>query len=167
MSDIKQEYAASSTLTITLDALASSATHVLGRESTAVDNTSLKYLDYLLAGKIITHASVSPTVNTEIRIYVVGLMDDTTYPDVMDGTNSDETWVNINIRDAASKLAAVIVVTATANITYFFGPVSVRALFGGNIPKKFAVWVSQNTGQALHATGPHVIWITPTYETVV
>lgn len=170
MSDIKQEYAASSALTITLGngaaGLATSTTHVFGRESTAIDNTSLKYLDYLLGGIITT--GTTPTVNTEIRVYVIGQITDAPlYPDVFDGTDSDETWTNVNIRDSGSKLAAVMTVTAISNVGYWFGPVSVRALFGGNIPKRFIVWVTHNTAVNLNLTAAnHVLTITPTYETV-
>ena len=72
--DLKIEYAASSALTITLASLATSATWIVGRESTEVINSTNKYLDYLLAGKITTGA-VAPTVDTQIRIYLWGTMD--------------------------------------------------------------------------------------------
>lgn len=164
MANIKLEYAASSALTITLASLATSATLVAGQESTEVDNTTNKYLDYLLAGKITT--GTSPTDAREILVYVVGLMEDSTYPDVFDGTNSAETWTNLFIRNAAGKLAAVIQTNSTSDVTYFFGPVSVAALFGGVVPKKFVVWVTHSTGVNLNSTGSNqAIHITPVYAT--
>lgn len=166
MANIKIEYAASSALTITLTSLASSATLVAGRESDLVDNTTNKYLDYLLSGKITT--GTTPTDVREIRVYVAGIYDDTTWPDVLDGTNSDETITSTQIRDAALKLAAVIPTNNTSDRTYWFGPISVAALFGGALPKKWDVWVTQNTAVALNATGSnHVLWQTPIFETVV
>jgi len=165
MADVKIAYASSSALTITLASLATSATLVFGRESTAVDNTTNKYLDYLLGGKITT--GTSPTDAKQIRVYVVGLVEDSTYPDVMDGTDSDETWTSTGIRDSASKLAAVIPTNNTSDRTYWFGPVSVAGLFGGVMPKKFVVWVTHDTAVNFNSTaGNHAIHVTGVYETV-
>jgi hypothetical protein len=164
MASIKLEYAASSALTITLASLATSATWVAGRESTAVDNTTNKYLDYLLAGKITL--GTTPTAG-EIRVYVAGLMEDSTYPDVFDGTDSAETCTTAAIRDSSLKLAAVIATPATSNETQWFGPTSVSSLFGGAVPKKFSVFVTHSTAVNLNSTGGnHAIWVTPVYETV-
>jgi hypothetical protein len=166
MASQKIEYAASSALTITLGGLASSAAWLAGRESTAVDNTSNKYLDYLLAGKI--RVGTTPTINTEIRVYVVALMEDATYPDVFDGTDSAETRTSAGATDAAVRLAAIMAVDATtSDRDYYFGPVSVAALFGGSCPKKFSVFVAHNCTAALHATdGNHALHVTPVYSTV-
>lgn len=165
MADIKVAYASSSALTITLASLASSATWVFGRESTEIDNTSNKYLDYLLAGKITT--GTSPTNSREIRIYVVGLIEDSTYPDVFDGTDSDETVTNVQIRDSCMRLATVIPTNNTSNVTYWFAPISIAALFGGSLPKKFLVFVTHSTGVNLNSTGSnHALYVTPVYETV-
>lgn len=165
MADIKLAYASSAALTITLASLGSSATWVAGQESTAVDNTSNKYLDYLLGGKITT--GTSPTAAREIRVYVAALVEDSTYPDVLDGTDSAETITSADIRDAALKLAAVLATNDTSDRTYWFGPISVAALFGGVMPKKFVVFITHNTGVALNATGGnHAIYQTGVYETV-
>lgn len=165
MADVKIAYGNSSALTITLASLATDANLLAGREATAVDNTTDKYLDYLLGGKITT--GTSPTDLKEIRVYVGALVDDTTYPDVLDGTDSNETLTNSSIRDAALKIAAVITTNSTSNVTYWFGPISVAALFGGVLPKKFVVFVVHNTAVNLNSTGGnHAISITPIYETV-
>ena len=51
--DVKQQYAASVTLTQTaLDALASSTTFLGGWESDAIDNSTNKYTDYRITAKI-------------------------------------------------------------------------------------------------------------------
>lgn len=166
MANVKIEYAASAALTITLASLATSSTLVAGQEADLVDNvTTNKYLDYLLSGKITT--GTGPTDVREIRVYVVGIYDDTTWPDVFDGTNSAETVTSTQIRDASLKLAAVIPTNNTSDRVYWFGPVSVAALFGGVLPKKWTVWVTHSTGVNLNATGGnHAIWQTGVYETV-
>jgi hypothetical protein len=166
MANVKIEYAASSAVTIGPASLASSSTFVAGRESNSVDNTTNKYLDYLLSGFITV--GTTPTASTEIRVYVIGIQDDTTWPDVFDGTDSAETVTSAAILDAIGRLAARMVVdSATSDRKYHFGPISVAALFGGVMPKKFVVYVAHSSVAALNATaGNHVITITPTYETV-
>lgn len=165
MANRKIEYAASSALTITLASLASSTTLVAGQESTAVDNTSNKYLDYLLAGKITT--GTSPTASRLIEVWVIALMEDSTYPDVFDGTDSAETVVAREALLTYGRLASQIATIATSNVTYNFGPVSVADLFGGRCPKKFVVFVTHSTGVNLNSTGGNqAVHITPVYETV-
>lgn len=162
---IKNAYVASSAVTISPASLATDSNFLAGRESTAIDNSSNKYTDYLLSGQITT--GTSPTVDKEIRVYVVGISNDSTWPDVFDGTDSAETITNAGIRDSVCKLASVMVVTATSNVSYWFGPVSVASLFGGVVPLKFVVFITHNTAVNLNATaGNHVVSITPVYRTL-
>ena len=163
--DVKIEYAASSAITITLASLATDADLAAGRESTLADNTTNKYLDYLIAGKITT--GTSPTVSKAIYVFVAGLMEDSTWPSVLDGTDSDEDFVSANVRNNVCKPVAVMVVTATSDATYYFGPVSVASCFGGVVPKKFVVFVVHDTAVNLNSTAEnHAIYVTPVYSTV-
>ncbi len=165
-SDIKLKYAASSALTISPASLASSSTLLAGVESDAVDNSTNLYQDYLLAGKITV--GTSPTASTEIRGYVVAMQDDSTWPDVFDGTSSAETVTSAGVGAGFLKLAAVMPCdSTTSDRGYFFGPVSVASLFGGTCPRKFVVFITQNTGANLNATGGNqAVFITPVYSTV-
>ena|SRR3990172_3700874 len=163
MAEIKTKYYASSNLTITLDSLASDTNLLAGRESAVVDNSSNLYLDYLLAGVIPT--GTSPTDAKEIDVYVAGLINDSTYVDVLDGTDSNETITSAGIRDSGLKLACRIATNNTSDRVYPFGPISVAALFGGQVPLKFSVFVVHNTGVNLKSTGA-VISITPITETI-
>lgn len=165
MADIKAAYASSSNLTHTLASLATSSTWLAGRESAEVDNTSNKYLDFKLSGKVTV--GTTPTINTEIRVYVVGLMDDSTYPDVFDGTDSAETVTSAGVGSAFLKLAAVIPVDATtSDRVYYYDCGSIRSLFGGVLPKKFVVFIAHNTGVNLNATGGnHQTTVTGEYAT--
>ena len=166
MSDFKMAYAASVSLTMTLASLASDATNLLaGRQSTLVDNTSNLYLDYLLAGKITT--GTSPTVSRVIEVWAWGWLSDAPlYPDTLGASDAN---VTLTTRDGLfqfARRAAVLVVTATSNVSYYFGPVSVRSLFGGTCPSKWGIWVVQNTAVALNATGGnHVITAMPVFAT--
>lgn len=159
MATVNIAYAASATLTNAVESLATSSTFVAGYESAVFDNTTTKYDDVLLAGKVTT--GTAPTVNTNILIYVVAPIDDTpTWPDVFDGTTSGETLTSVNMGSGFLKLAAVITVTATSDLGYHFGPVSVAQLFGGIMPYKFLVYTTHNTAVNLNATGGNHVFKT-------
>ena len=150
MSTVNISYAASGALTITLASLATSSTLVAGRESTAVDNSSTLALDYLLSGKVTT--GTSPAAGA-IEVWVVGELDDSTWPDVFDGTDSNETVTSRDILTACGRLCASMVTGTTNDQTYYFSKTSVASLFGGVCPRKFVVFVTQNTTVNLNATG--------------
>jgi hypothetical protein len=165
LATIKAAYAASSALTITLASLATSSTLLVGQESDVVDNSTNLYLDYLIAG-VIT-AGTSPVAGS-IEVHVVAMRDDTNWPDVFDGANSAETITSADIKNAICRSVTSLTTGTTSNQAYPFGPVSVASLFGGTCPRKFVVFVTQNTGVALNATaGNHAINITPVYATSI
>lgn len=166
MSDIKTAYAASSNLTVTnLHGLASSSTWVAGWESGAIDNTTNLYLDYRVTAKLVAESSGLSA--GEIRMYLVGMLDDSTWPDVFDGTESAETVTDTEVRDAICRLAAITSTDTTASRTYPLECPSVAAVFGGNVPSKFVIFITQSTGAALESTGsPNQVTIKGSYLTV-
>lgn len=167
MASIKIEYGTTANLTITsLDSLAASSTHLSGAESAAIDNTSNKYVDYLLSGKI--KAGAANAQVGRIDINVVGLLDDSTFPDTLDGTDSAESITSDGVKKGICKLAKSISTEAVNDRVYYFGPISVAELFGGRMPRKFVVFITQTahtSTNALAATG-HQITATPIYYTV-
>lgn len=160
-------YRASSTVTNAIESLATSSTWVAGYESATIDNTSNLDLDILLSG--ITTVGTTPTANTVIEHWVVPIIDSdgSTWPDVFDGTTSAETVTSREILLSCGKLAASIdVPSTTSNISYPWGAVSVRALFG-SVPPKFVVFTTHNTGVNLNATaGNQKLFAKGVYETV-
>jgi hypothetical protein len=151
--DIKLAYAASAAYTLGLEAtpLGSSTTFVAGRESTAVANTTDKYLDYLIGGKVTT--GTSPTAAKSIRIYAHGAVDDTpTYVDVLDGTDSDETLTSTDFLNQLA-LLATLGTDNTSNRTYWMQPKALSLAFGGVVPTHHGLFVAHDTGVALNATG--------------
>lgn len=165
MADIKANYPAASDATITLASLASDTNLLQGRESSEIVNTSNLYLDYLISGKITT--GTTPTASRVIEVWAVGSWDGTNWPDVFDGTDSAETITSADIKNIACRLVASMTVSATSNVTYPFGPVSLASLFGGVVPPKFAFFVTHSTVAALNATASNQqIRIQPYYETV-
>lgn len=165
MADIKANYPAASDATITLASLASDTNLLQGRESSEVANASNLYLDYLISGKITT--GTSPTASRVIEVWAVGSWDGTNWPDVFDGTDSAETITSADIKNSVCRLVASMVVSATSNVTYPFGPVSLASLFGGVVPPKFVFFVTHSTVASLNATASNQqIRIQPYYETV-
>jgi hypothetical protein len=164
MADRKLAYASSSNLSVTsLDGLSASSTHVAGWESAEIDNTTNKYLDYRVTAKITVESSGLSA--GEIRLYLVGQLDDSTWPDVFDGTQSTETVTDTEIRDAICLLGAVSATDTTASRVYYLDCPSVAAVFNGNLPKKFVIFITQSTGTTLETSGNQVT-IVGSYETV-
>jgi hypothetical protein len=169
--NFKLAYAATTALTITLGGLASSGVFTNGRESTAVDNSTNRYIDYALTAKFTTHATVAPTNNTDIRLYSYQALnpDTPTYPDTLTGTNAAVVLTAAaasNLLDAGFVLLGSATVVASANVPYTVTRCLSLAQAYGAAPKRWGVYVTQNTGQALHATdGNHFVTATGSYLT--
>lgn len=165
MADLKLAYGTASDVTITLASLATDANLLTGRESAAIDNTSALVLDYLVSGKITT--GTSPTTAKSIDVWAVGSWDGTNWPDVFDGTESAETITSSEIKASVCRYVAQMATSATSNVAYHFGPVSLAAAFGGVLPPKIVLFVTHSTVAALNSTaGNHQIRLQPVYQTI-
>ena len=164
--DIKIAYAASGAQTQTnLDGLSSSATHVAGWESGAIDNSTNLYTDYIV-NAVIKVASAGLSAG-EIRMYFVAELEDSSWPDVFDGTESTETVTDTEIRDAICRLGAITATDTTASRLYYLQCPSVAAVFGGTVPRKFVIFITQSSGAALETTGdPNQVYVKGVYNTV-
>lgn len=172
MVDIRTKYPATSTvaLTISLASLANDSTNFLaGRESSAVDNTANADLDHLLSG-VIRAGATAPTSGNRIEVWVyapISVASGTpTYPDVFDGTDSAETATSRNVLFSALRLAHTIIVDAVADRNYFIPPTSIAALFGGQLPTHWGVFVINASGQALNASGHELSYLRVQAQTV-
>ena len=164
MADVKRAYAASSNLTVTnLHSVASSATWVAGWESDAVDNSTNLYTDFRVTAKI-TVAAAGLSAG-EIRMYLVGMLDDSNWPDVFDGTESTETITDTEMRDAICLPAASTATDTGASDVYYLDCPSVAAVFNGNMPHKFVIFITHSTGANLAASGNQVT-VKGSYNTV-
>lgn len=148
-------YSSNTSITCSVASTASSTTFVAGRESSEIDNTTNKYMDALVRGKVTV--GTTPTVNTQIVVYVWGsdVSLATTAIDVLDGTDSAETLTNTGVLYSALRpLATISVTAATSDIGYDFPPSSVCSALGlQTLPKFWGLYVSHNTVAALNATG--------------
>jgi hypothetical protein len=155
--DIKFVYVASVDLTVTnLHSLASSPSHTSGWESPEIDNSTNKYLDYLISGKLTVG---SPSADAEIRIWVVAKIADDEWPGGFDGTESAETTPldDANGTQAGAILLKTILTDNTAAQVYKFHALSVASAFGGVCPEKFVIFITQSTGVNFAASGNRVV----------
>jgi hypothetical protein len=158
-------YASASDISITLASLSSDTNLLAGQESSAIDNTVNKYRDYWVSGKITT--GTSPTASRQIEVWAIGSIDGSLWPDVFDGTNSAETISLSSVKASVCRFVANMATTSTSDEDYYFGPVLLSSVFGGDIPPKLVLFVTHNTGVALNATsGNHYIRLQPVYDTV-
>lgn len=144
---------ASATLTMALEALASSSTLLAGYESATYDNTSNNDIDIVQSGTVITNGTTNVTANTRIEVNIVTEVADGTWPDVFDGTTGAETITSQGIKDSLCKrLVSLNVDAVTQNRAYPYTKRSIASLYGGLAPSKYVCWITHNTGQNLHAT---------------
>lgn len=147
-------YSANTAITIDLSSLAGSSSFLAGVESTEIDNTTNVYEDVIVTvDAIVSHASTAPTVGQLIAVYVWGsdasIASNTI--DTLDGTSSAETLAHASVLNSLRFAASAEVTVATAALSYYILPFSVAALFGGNMPKFWGLYVTHNHTGALAA----------------
>jgi hypothetical protein len=155
---IRMVYGTDSALTVTaLQSLASSATRVAGWSSASFDNATDRNADRLISGQF-TVASSAPTVNTTISVYAYAAhLDTPTWPDLFssgtEGSQGAATVHDEEQRDCGMRLLWTGTVDTGTSEVYVMPPTSLATAFGGLLPVLTALWVVQNTGQALAASG--------------
>lgn len=151
MANITLEYSSENALTLTLASLANGAY----RESTEVDNdasASVRWEDALVGGKIRT--GTSPTNNRTIQIFAYGTIRGfTTNARTAGVTGADAAYTPVGNNALLLKPLETIVVTATSNQDYFWGPISMASRFGGILPVRWGIVVFNDSAVALNATG--------------
>jgi len=147
-----------------INSLASSATWVAGYEWFVIDNTTELAIDYFV--DLVIRVGTTPTANTEIRVYLAGSYDGSTYPDVFDGTPSAETVTSVGVRDSFMKLAGIGTVDSNTTDRDYPIQFNVSSFFPAP-PKKIVVFVVHNTAVALNATaGNQKYAYSPIHETI-
>lgn len=152
MADILTAYGTNGqVITITLTSLADSST--AGRESTAIQNDSNRFLDVLIAGKVKPQNSGSIVAPSAAFVYAYGTVDGgSDYPDTVTGTDAA---ITLNNPTQLKLLGAIY--AAAINVQYKGGPWSLAALYGGRVPERWGIVVVNDMGTALSATaGDHV-----------
>lgn len=145
-------FRASAAVTNAIASLATSATLVAGYESATIDNSSNNDLDILVTALVTV--GTTPTVNTIIEIHSVAMRDDSTWPDVFDGTTSAETITSTGVKDnIVNPLAFLNVSATTSNVGYEMTQQSLASRYGGVCPRKSSFFTVHNTGVNLNSTG--------------
>lgn len=148
-------YSANTAITFDLSALPTSATFVLGRECTQVDNTTTLYMDAIVNVKeILGHATTAPVIGQMINLYVWGsdVSLATTPIDVLDGTDSAETLSHVAVLNSLRPAGSALVTVATAALKYTFMPFSVATQLGLIcLPKFWGLYAAHNHAGALAA----------------
>lgn len=161
MADVRTAYGnAGQALTITLTSLADAS----GRESTAVNNATEKFLDVLVTTRIKTQNSGTISAPSAVFVYAYGSVDGgSEYPDAVTGTDAA-----ITLNSPTQLKLLGIVYVAAINTTYKGGPWSFASLFGGKMPERWGVVVYNDCGTALSATGgDHAVEWQGIYASVV
>ena len=144
-------YGTTTAITLSPASLASSGTYIAGRESTEIDNTSNKFLNAEVQGFITT--GTTPTVDTYIKLYAWASHTSlgTTALDVLDGTDSAETFTSVDIMSSIVTLVRSVKVNATSDQKYHFKPFTIADIFG-EMPKYWGLYVAHDTVAALNST---------------
>lgn len=151
--DIQTQYPAGDTtaLTITLTGLATSATLVAGRESTAVSNITNEDEDHLVSGLVTV--GTSPTGGRiEVWAYapVKTASGTPTYP-VVTGTDAAATFASRNQILGALRLLWSQASDTTSDRPYYMPQTSIRDAFG-ELPQKWGLVLVHSSGVNLNAT---------------
>ncbi|MEZ0137378.1 MAG: hypothetical protein AB9Q17_02385 [Candidatus Reddybacter sp.] len=144
-------YGTTTAVTLSPASLASSGTYIAGRESTEIDNTSNKFLNAEVQGFITT--GTTPTVDTYIKLFVWASHTSlgTTALDVLDGTDSAETFTSVDIMSSIVTLVRSVKVNATSDQKYHFKPFTIADIFG-EMPKYWGLYLAHDTVAALNST---------------
>ena len=104
--------------------------------STSVDNaTTNKYLDALVGG--IIQAGTTPTVDTPFEFYCYGQWNDSTeFTGAVTGTDAVYT---ADGEEGLFRLLTSVIVTATTDQEYEWGPIAVAPLYGGWLPQRWGI----------------------------
>jgi hypothetical protein len=141
--DFKTKYgSANQPITITLTSLGNDA----ARESTVIENTD-GFLDVLVQVKFKSGGSGVSSAGY-VNVFAYGSADDgTTYGDGATGVNAAITLTS------PSNLKRIGIINVVANATvYNSNPFSVRAAFGGTMPKKWGIVIENKSGAAADAS---------------
>jgi hypothetical protein len=149
MTDFKLQWGTSTGITCSLASLASSAT--AGQESTAIDNTTNRYIDAMVLVSV-KLATGTPGNDKTVYVFAYGSEDGTKYTDNATGSNA-----SITLRQPPiMRLIGTIPCPDAGALTYESQPMYVAHAFGGKLPRKWGIVVLNYTGVTLSSTeGDH------------
>lgn len=157
-------YGTDSTLTQTnLDGISSSSTLLAGWTS-GVQTTASD--DVLVSATFQLESTGLSAGRIHVYAYTVLEDDGPTWPDIFsagtEGTEGTATVHNAQIRDSAMRLIWACDTATTASLFYSMPQTGLAQFFGGVLPVKWALFVTQSSGSTLETTGdPNQIYVQP------
>ncbi len=143
-------YSSNTAITIDLSGLASSSSFLAGRESNEIDNTTNKYLDAIVRGSFIVGTTPATTGGLKVFVWGSDTSLATTALDVLDGTDSAETFTATSLGATVMPASFTPVLVATSDTKYQVKSFSVaRALGLSVLPKYWGIFVAHNMTAAL------------------
>jgi hypothetical protein len=131
-------------ITCTINSLASAG----ARASTFVDNSTNLFEDALVEVTIVT-GSTGTSASGYVNVYALGSVDGgTTYGEGATGTDAG---ITLTVPPNARLVGTINTVANTT--TYKSAPMSIAQAFGGFLPQKWVLVVSNQSGHALAASG--------------
>ncbi len=136
-----------------INSLASSTGLLAGYSYGAIDTTSPSpnATEFQHSGKI--KLGTSPSVGTQVQIWLIPSIDGTTWPDQFDGTAKSVTVASQGVLYGYGFLAKSISVDVTTTGQILDFEFNASAVFNGPLPKKYLKFIVHNTGAALDSTG--------------
>lgn len=128
-----------------------------GWTSGTFDNATDLLIDRLVSGQFQVNTGSAPTAGGTISLYAYAAFTDTPdWPDLFssgtEGSVGTATVHDEEQRDCGMVFLWGCTVDATTSRVYVVPPRSLAQAFGGMLPTHTALWVVQNTGQALSAS---------------
>lgn len=166
MASVKIAYATGTAYTLSLNSLASDSNLLIGRASTAIDNTTNLYEDYLISGEF--KMGTTPTTGTFVEVWAYAIRgDDTNYPLGITGTDAGFTMPSLGAKlSGLARIAVVQVDLTTTGQVFDFKARSLASAFGGTAPSKHGLFIVHNCGAAFDATAGGTCWYKGVYDTV-
>lgn len=138
--EIKDKFTTSAALTITLASLADAA----GRQSTLIDNGTVRYQDLMVYVKLKTGAS-TPTANSVCEVYLLRGDKDATTEHVSDGAGASDAALTV--------LNAALIGVVRVRSSPSAGDVLYGEFLIHRPGPKWGIAIVNRTGQALDSTG--------------
>lgn len=141
MTTTKLSFGGSTSITCTLNNLASG----IAQQSTLVDNTSDLFLDALVRVTVNVATVNNPK---QVLVYAYGSEDGSTFPDTVTASDSI-----ITLESPTVLQLAAIIPTPTSAKAYESDAFSIGRLYGGILPRKWGIVVSNTSGATLSSSG--------------
>jgi len=174
MADAKTAYGSAVTVTMTgIEDIDASSGLVAGWTSNSVNNTTDKFLDFIVSGQL-TLESTNQQAGTILVCVYASFNSTPTWPDIFatgtEGSVGAASITDSEERDAAMAVGATIIADGSASAVLVVKPFSVCEVLGLRFPPPYwAIWLTGNTATTtadMFVSSGTQLYIQPVYATV-